>query len=428
MKFYLLIAVSIVWSCTPTAQSSSNSDGNSKILRLQDWTYEPEIKTVTLHGLGQNAPQAGLFPAVTRLGDWNLTLEFDDLRTGRDSYYAKIIHCNYDWRQSGLQDLDFMNEFNEFPILNFEYSVDSHISYLHYWFKLPAVKLPGNYVLAVYRGGDKNDLLLTKRFMVYTSQVGFEMEQNLIGAGSVAALNQQINFTIGYDKLEVINPMETMKVSIRQNHRWDNMAMDVKASFVREIEKQMEYRFFDESKMFKGGNEFRFFDFRSLISPGRNVASVAKTVKPFELYLTQDRERSRQPYAQYDDLNGGFIIENLDYRNIAYANYANVHFSLKSRPLQGDVFVVGGYNYWNLNDENRMSYDSAQGQYSLTALLKQGWYDYQYLVRQKDGTLNSLEGSHYQTENSYEIFIYYRPFRPNADLLVGYVSLEKNPR
>ena len=86
-------------------------------------------------------------PAVTPLGKWDLLLRFDDLRNQQEPYYARVIHCNYDWTKSDLQDLDFMTVYNEFPINNFEYSVDTHIPYVHYSFPLPPVKLPGNYVL-----------------------------------------------------------------------------------------------------------------------------------------------------------------------------------------------------------------------------------------------------------------------------------------
>lgn len=422
----ILLGAALV-RCTPIGQSSSNSDSYAKILRNSDMAYEPQIKTVLLHPAFSD-PQATLQPAVTSFGQWNLMVSFDDLRAERDSYYARIIHCNYDWTTSGLQSLDFMTDFNEFAITNFEFSIDTHIPYVHYWLNLPPVKLPGNYVVVVYRGSDKDDIILSKRFMVYDTRISFENERNLIGAGAVAAMNQQINFTLNYQNLEINNPLENVKVAIRQNQRWDNVATDIKPSFVRETEKQLEYRFFDEAKMFKGGNEFRFFDIRSLIYPGRNVATVTKTVKPYEIYLGRDKTRAGESYAQYLDLNGGFIIDNLDFRNTAYANYANVHFTLSSTPLPGEVFVTGAFNYWNLNDANRMRYDSAQGVYDVSILLKQGWYDYQYLIQSRALPPYQLEGTHYETENSYEILVYYRPFRPNADLLIGYVRLDKNQR
>lgn len=429
--FNLIIVVfSVVLSlegCTPIGQATGADDSSGKTLQLVDKAYEPQIKTIKLHP-AFSEPQANLLPAVAKLGQPNLLLQFDDLRTDRDLYYARVIHCNYDWTRSMLQDLEFLQEFNEFPINNFEFSIDTHIPYVHYWFNIPQVKLPGNYVVVVYRGSNKEDIILSRRFMIYDTRVAFSNEQNLIGAGSVARLNQQINFTISYGSQELINPLETVNVTIRQNQRWDNIATKIKPSFVREIEKQLEYRFFDDAKMFKGGNEFRFFDLRSLNSPGRNVDFVKNTVRPFQVTLVKDKPRQHEAYAQYLDLNGGFINDNYDYRDASYSNYAEVNFRLASPKINGDVYVTGAFVYWNLGPENKMKYDSLQKQYTSTFLLKQGWYDYQYYVQSKSLPPYSLEGSHFETENKYEIFVYYRALRPNADLLIGYVSLDKNDR
>lgn len=429
MKSNLLIFTCfLVYGCTPLSQSSQNSSSNPKALRSTDYAYEPQIRTVVIRPAFED-PQTYLEPAVTRLGNWNLRLEFDDLREQRETYYARIIHCNYDWTRSNLMDLDFLSDFNEFPVNNFEFSVDTHLPYVHYWLNLPPVKLPGNYIVVVYRGSDKNDIILSKRFMVFDTRVTFENERNLIGAGNIASLNQQINFTVNYKNLEVINPLENIKVSIRQNRRWDNIATDIKPSFVREIEKQLEYRFFEPDKMFKGGNEFRFFDLRSLNNPGRNVAYVNKSAKPYEVYIEPDKSRADEAYSQLPDLNGGFIPDNLDVGGIAFTNYAYVNFRLMvPRPYPGNVFVTGAFNYWNLNNENRMAYDSAAQAYTARVLLKQGWYDYQYLIQAPGIAPFLFEGSHFQTENFYEILVYYRPFQPQADLLIGYLRLEKNPR
>jgi hypothetical protein len=422
-NFLILSFLWIATACTPIAQSSNNSGSNPKTLRLMDQVYEPEIKTVLLHPNG-----APLLPAVTQLGQWNLVLEFDDLRSQNDTYYARVEHCNYNWTPSTLQHLDYMTSYNEFPINTYQFSVDTHIPYVHYTFALPAVKLPGNYVLVVYRGSDKDDIILSRRFMVFDTRVAFTSDGNLIGPRTMANLNQQLNFTVNYQNLEILNPMMDVHVNIRQNQRWDNMAVDLKPSFVREIQKELEYRFFDEAKMFRGGNEFRFFDLRSLNNPGRNVDYVTKTVKPFEAYIQKEKSRQDQSYAQYNDLNGNFIIDNYDFRDLAYTNYVDVNFALTSPPVNGEVYVAGAFNYWALNDQNRMQYDSAKGMYTSRILLKQGWYDYQYYVKSPSLPPYLFEGSHFETENTYEVFVYYRPFQPQADLLIGYISLEKNPR
>lgn len=421
--FFLLLAILFLKGCTPISQSSGNYESNPKTLRLIDIAYEPEIRTVQLHPV--NAPME---PAVTPMGKWDLLLQFDDLRTDRDNYYARIIHCNYDWTKSDLQDLEFMTLYNEFPINNLEFSVDTHIPYVHYWINIPPVKIPGNYVVLVYRGSNKDDIILTKRFMVFDNLVTFQGERSLLGAGAIANANQQLNFTVNYKNLEILNPMVDVHVNIQQNHRWDNMIRDARPSFVREIEKELEYRFFEESKMFSGGSEFRFFDLRSLNYPGRNVATVLRNVKPFEAYIEKDKARGHEAYSQYDDLNGSFNIDNLDYRDLAFANYLNVNFTLSSPPVNGDVYVVGEFSNWNLGNENKMRYDSAQKSYTSRILLKQGWYDYQYVVKSKNLPYFHFEGSHFETENYYEIFVYHRPYQPRADLLVGYMRLDKNPR
>lgn len=407
-------------------QSSSFSESNPKTLKFGDFTYEPQIKTVLLHpvlGTGDN-----LEPAITQFGQWNLILEFDDLKSQRESYNATIIHCNHDWVKSDLMDLDFLTDYNEFNITNFQFSINTHIPYIHYTYNIPAVKIPGNYMIVVYRNGDKDDIILSKRFMVCNNKVTFSRDGNLLNSGKIASLNQQLNFTLSYEGLTLPNPLENLWVVIRQNQRWDNMISDVKPSFVRDYDQELDYIFFDDKKMFKGGNEFRFFDLRSLTYPGRNVATVNKTSKPFEAYIQTDKSRSINAYAQYNDLDGNFKIENLDYNDPYFTNYLYVNFSLSSQPVNGDVYVAGAFNYWNLDENNKMQYDSSRNEYQVRTLLKQGWYDYQYVVKSPTLPTYYFEGSHYETQNSYEIFVYYKAYQPRAEQLVGYLRLVENPR
>lgn len=426
--FTITLAIAGITGCTPISQSSGISGNPPKILQLTDRTYESDIKTVLLYP-SFGAPEDNLLPAVIPMGHWNLLLEFDDLSGQQESYYARVIHCNHDWTKSLLQDLDFMNEFNEFPINNYEFSTDTHIPYTHYWLPVPPVKLPGNYVLMVYRGSSREDFVLTRRFMVYDTRVAIQRGGNLVGAGSVAELNQQINFTVNHKDIDILNPMQDVSVTIRQNQRWDNVSEGVKPGFIRPNQRELEYRFFDPEKMFKGGNEFRFFDLRSLNSPGRNVESVNRAVKPVEAYIFKDKSRAYEAYSQYNDLNGKFVIGNFDFRAPSATNYVNVNFALATpEPVKGSVYVAGALNYWLLNEDNKMHYDTVRKEYQAKMLLKQGWYDYQYIVRSDEVPTYHFEGSHFETENTYEILVYHRPFQPRADLLIGYLRLEENSR
>ncbi len=69
--------------------------------------------------------------------------------------------------------------------------------------------------------------------------------------------------------------------------------------------------------------------------------------------------------------------------------------------------------------------------YESALLLKQGFYDYQYVYIQNgsnkiDDTL--LEGSYVETENDYQIFVYYRGFSSRYDKLIGYRTINSVKR
>jgi Domain of unknown function (DUF5103) len=396
-----------------------------KILSFTDKAYEAQIKTVQLYpDLGGTRDY--LQPTATSTQQQTMLLEFDDLQDHRDNYYVKLIHCNYDWTKSNLNDLDFLENYNENPITDYAFSINTHARYIHYRYQVPPVKIPGNYLLIAYRN-DRSDLILSKRMMIFHNQIALSKDNMFIGAGTLQRGKQQFNFDLDYSDFEILNPMETVHVTIRQNQRWDNAKINLPPSFIRDSQSQMEYRFLDADKQFDGGNEFRFVDFRSLNYPGQNTGKLNRGAKPYELYVATDAARSEQAYSQYLDLDGSYIIENLDVGEATLTgNYLYVNFILKSSQLSTDVYVVGSFNNYQRTEENKMIYNSA-GFYESRQFLKQGLYNYQYVVDSPNAS-TSIEGSHFETENVYEVLIYNRPFRPNADLLLGYYLIPVNPR
>ena len=76
-----------------------------------------------------------------------------------------------------------------------------------------------------------------------------------------------------------------------------------------------------------------------------------------------------------------------------------------------------------------MQYDTEQGAYYLTSLVKQGGYDYQYRFLPKGERAASTlrtDGAYWQTQNEYTIYVFYRPFGARADQLVGLQRLSSN--
>jgi hypothetical protein len=415
---YILLVLSSLLSCRSFAQ---------KTLVFSDQVYEPQIKTVQLYpDLGGLADY--LSAAAAPLGTPSLVIEFDDLQNARSNYYAKVIHCDYNWVKSYLQDLDYMNEYNEYPINDISYSTGTQLPYVHYRFQLPAVKLPGNYLLIVYRN-DVSDLVLSKRFIVYSNQVTLNRDTQQAGTGALNFSVQPLNFTIDYGELDIPSPTESIHVVIRQNQRWDNCKIDVKPSFVRDADRQLEFHSYDNENSFAGGNEFRFVDFKSLNYPGQNTGKLDRKTKPVQLSVQPDLSRGGESYAQVKDLDGNYQVDNTDTGEPkTNANYVNVSFSLTTDAVPSPVYIVGAFNGWNRTPDNLMSYDAGKGAYVGTLLLKQGLYNYQYLVDSKTLPENYFEGNHFETENVYEILVYNRDFQRNIDLVVGYFIVPLNPR
>ncbi len=406
----------------------SSSSVAQQQLEFIDKAYESTIKTIMVYPNRGNATD-NMNTSVTSIEENNLVLEFDELKNSRSDFYVKLIHCNYDWTKSTLSDLDFSYEYNEFNITDYAFSSNTHIPYVHYQFALPRVKIPGNYLLIVYRNGNKNQLVLSKRLMIYASQFSMVNDRQFLGTGAGRTI-QPFNFTLNYSNVEIFSPLQSVHLVMMQNHRWDNSKNDISPSFVRENSSELEYRFFDEVQSFQGGNEFRFVDFRSLNYPGQNTRSIDKSAKPFHLYVEEDRPRTDQAYAQYNDYNGGFLIDNRDTGDSKTgSNYLNVTFALKPfKKYSEPIFVVGAFNQWNLTEENEMKFNISTASFEKTFLLKQGFYNYTYAIKSITTPANEIEGNHFETENVYEIFVYNRAFQPNADLLLGYFVFETNQR
>ncbi|MDF9795183.1 hypothetical protein OKW21_000446 [Catalinimonas alkaloidigena] len=437
---FFLVSISYLLACVPVAgtstTNSSSPTGSSTSTLADDGVYEDrtfsdEIQTVRLI-----QPDEQQYEAVININQNTPTLlSFDWLELGEREVYgelnAKIIHCNSDWRQSKLYSMDYLYEYNEFRIIDEELSFNTKVPFARYTLAIPRVKLPGNYAIVVYERNAEDQPLFTKRFMVYDPRVNIQANVKLSSGVQARDTRHQIDFLINYQNFNLPNPYNDIYVVIRQNQQWFNTISGLKPSFVREDIKQLEYTFFDLENNFWAGNEYRYFDLRTSKALGQNVAEVLQDQQPMEAFLLPDRNRANEAYSQYNDLNGSYIIGNLENRGGELtADYINTHFFLDAdEPLNGDVYVIGAFNHRVLNERVRMTYDELQQGYTLDVLLKQGFYNYLYYVDHGEGQdPYPFDGNHYETENLYEIFIYTRPLGQRADLLIGYSRFVSNLR
>lgn len=409
-----------------TCPSHLFAAAGDKAIEFIDKIYEDRIKTAILFqadNIKATPLEPAAIPIIQRVP---LVLKFDELYTDEADYYqARIIHCNADWGPSNLSDLQYLNEYNEFSIDEFDFSLATKVPYTHFTFVVPRVKLPGNYLLVVYRENSKDDIIITKRFIVYDQRVQVVAKVGLSTGVVQRKLNQQIEFVIDYSKFSISNPYLDLKVVLRQNHRWDNAIFDLQPTMIKEDISQLDYRHFNFENNFKAGNEFRFFDIRSTHFGGRNVEKTNITDTQIDAYLFFDKSRGTEPYSFIRDLNGGFVIENAEGNNdFLESDYMTVHFFLDlGENINEDIFISGKLTDWRYDDFNKLTYVDVSGLYIGKLLLKQGLYDFIYTVPGHLENPTLLEGNHFETNNEYEIIVYYRDPMLNTDLIVGYVKL-----
>jgi hypothetical protein len=437
LAFFLLTI-----SCVPISQQQggTSSGGSSyyvdKRLRTEDFVYENTIQTVLLYpaaGDGQDQVAAVLAAPVLPMDQpVPLILEFDELGSTFKNYRAKIFHCNADWSLSQLSDMDFLMTFNDFLLNQPTLSLNTRVPYVHYTFEVPRVKVSGNYIVMVYREGNVKDILLTKRFLIYDNQVNVVARVAPSSGVNERTTNQQIEFSIVHPDINLINPRENVHVVVRQNYLWETAITGLRPTALWEDRRLLEYQHFGLENNFAGGNEFRFFDIRSIRFLGQNVRHLDITKDSNQVYLLPDKPRAREAYSQTIDFNGRYVIANYEQGSGAIeADYTHVYFTLVApQQTNGRIHIWGALTDWKATDQTAMQYNAAEGVYQGHLMLKQGYYNYQYVLEEPGGRLNIryLEGSHFQTENHYEVIAYYRPPGARGDLVIGYALLRHNSR
>ena len=143
----------------------------------------------------------------------------------------------------------------------------------------------------------------------------------------------------------------------------------------------------------------------------------------YQHYLYLDVPREREAYTYFPDINGDFSINTLQGANPDIeADYSVVYFSLAKQYELNDeeIFIYGKFNNYALTDENKMIYNPSLEVYEGILFLKQGFYNYKYIIKQNDKlNKNALSGSHSLTENDYLILVYYRNIGAQYDALIG---------
>lgn len=395
----------------------------------QNQCFVNYIKTIQF-GLNNNAAS---LPILTLKGTDKINLSFDDLEADNKDYVYKFIHCNADWTKSVMDEMDFLDGFLENRITLSSNSSRTSVSYTHFQLNLPNENikflLSGNYIIQII-DEDAETVVFQRRFMIKENLMS-TIPTRTTTTADVEKFNthHEFDFITNYKGVKLLNPKQEITATILQNSRWDNAILDVKPAFFRD-----EKLIFDlqDKVVFEGGKEYRRVDLRPTNFYGEHVFEIVKNSDGSGLtfYVRADKKRSFSPILALQDYNGSFVIENANEQieHETRSDYFTVFFSLENSANfdEYDIYLFGELTNWEVKEDYKMTLREGYNYLMTNIQLKQGYYNYSYIAKnKKTGALNLevTEGNWHETENQYSFLVYLRSFNDRYDRLVSYATI-----
>ena len=401
----------------------------SVLCHSQNWVnidtiYDPSVKSLKFNLSGLQTVQ----PFIPLNSDLSLKLNWDILGEDAPQLRYKIEYCNADWSPTLVQRYEFMDGFEDEPIRDFIFSSGTFVSYIHYTLNLPNDNirwlLSGNYLLHVYID-DPRTPLFTRRFCVTESLAKFGYTMNNPTESYLVDTHHEFDFEIGIKGLYMNQPLTEIQAVITQNNRWDNAISGVRPKFLRNDVLVFDY---ENKIVFGGGKEFRNFDIRNIRVTTPFVKKINKYNNGIEALLVKEKSKGGSTYnSGIIDADGKFIIQSQgqDFDEGDRSEYVEVVFDLAGDEDEEPVYIVGELTDWQLKEEFRMKYDPTAKCLTNRVLLKQGRYEYGFATNVNGkANFDRWEGNSKDTQNTYSVLIYHRPFGQRYDRLIGVFSFK----
>ena len=410
--------------------------------KYENAIFDSNIKSVKFHLDGLYTS----YPMIELDDRGRLVLSFDDINGDSRYLQYSIMHCDRNWQPTEDLDLyEYLDGFEENPIENYAFSYGTFTDYTHYDLRIPNEDLnwkkSGNYLLSIF--DEDGTVLLTRRFLVVDSKVRIEAEFVRPADAAKYRTHHEIDFRIDPLNTRIVNPDQELTAVVIQNGRWDNAITEVKHKFA--LGKYYVYDYQDQI-VFPAGKEFRNMDITSVKYRSESILEIQN----FRDGITVLREKEwirqhKSPFTEID-LNGKFVIKTDDrFQNQRGSSglvtttkrfasfgdagihnleseYVDVIFSIETgQPLLHDVYIFGEFTDWKIQPQFRLTWDDRLNGYLTKLHLKQGFYEYYYVVEgpNHEADHSRIEGDWYETSNDYTILLYYRPFGSRYDQLIG---------
>lgn len=384
--------------------------------------YDNNIHSLKISKLGDFMS----VPIINLNSEDKIIISFDDLSEQNRWLQYRLIHCNADWKPSQLSEFEYIDGINLREVDDYAYSTNTYVHYVNYHIQLPSEELKlihsGNYLVQVFDRDNPDVVLLQARFRATENRykiAGLKHSHTDLGINQQW---QQIEIGVSMTSSDEINPWQDLSLHIIQNI--DDYSLHVvKHPTISETE-QLLYNHQPEL-IFPAGNEYRRFETISNVTTGIGIDSISFKDGCYHFWLNKDEAKTSLNY-QYDRTqHGRFLIRenNASDSDIA-ADYAYVNFRLGISPLSDyDIYVDGEFTLGKFNNLNRLVWDESQNCYTLNMLLKQGAYNYRYLVKPRNldnvNNVPLIDGNKHETDNEYNLYLYCRRPGDRADRLIA---------
>lgn len=395
---------------------------------MQEAVFDAQVKTIQFH----NSSNPLESPIITLQSAQTLTLEFDILTQEIPDLHYRIIACDKNWNKAQLLQQEYLQTIGLLEFETIQHSINTTTQYIHFATEFPnsniSFLISGNYLVQVFDDYTEK-ILFQRRCMVVENLITIEANQRRPKLVEIMDSHQAIDISLLWEQFPISNPLQDIHVLVQQNNRWDNSRWLDKPSHV--YMQSMKYTT-EPHNCWHGNAEFTQFNFKNMVYAGEYIQRIDRTTNSYTVLLEPNQIQTYKPYIYRGDLNGNFLPSHDISPNDAatVADYATVLISLAYRKQWYDtldIYVVGGFNNWLLTTENRMMYNDTLGQYTASLFLKQGYYDYALAFVSNDKKhifTHEIEGSYYQTENKYEIFVFHYDISKGYDRIIAYQTIQ----
>ena len=361
-------------------------------------------------------------PVMTLGSSEQMVVGFDELSHNYHRFVYRLEHCEADWTPSEeLFESDWLDGFNNNPIDDYQNSINTTVLYTHYRLTIPnercRLKMSGNYRLTVYDEDEGDERVL---------QVEFYVVEPLMDIGISATTNtdidhndrhQQLSLTLKYNTLRVNNLDEQLRTVVMQNWREDVARHNPSPSYITAQGLSWQHH---RQLIFPAGNEYHKFEVLDVSHATMGLDRITWDGTNFQAYPYATT--TRRNYLTDVDADGAFCIRNSDNVEVDYiCDYVWVNYELQAL-WQGDIYLDGHWTTDNDRSHYQMTFDAGRQVYTASVLQKQGYYSYQYVTA--NGGFPPSEGCFYQTENRYQVLVYYKGTGERTWHLVGYRGIK----